>query len=575
MTLLLFNKILADKTILALCWMLIHSIWIGMAMSVISSFIILFTQNKKAKTRYNLLIINLLLFLISNLFIFIYELKLTKGLLNNEVSIGSLNNSVVNIFKSIQYSHFPIVEQFIFYLNNHADYIVNIWLLFIIFSIFRSSFDFYILLQIRKKAIVKVTPYWNAKIIELTKNIEIDKVVQFFESGIAKTPMVIGYLKPIILFPIGLLAALPSHEIEAILLHELGHIKRNDYLINILQSCLETIFFFNPFVWWVSAQVRAERENCCDDIAIAITQNTKNYIQALVSFQEFRFAQPNYSLGFLGNKNQLMKRVLRLVKQKNKSINQFEQTIATLFLSVLVVFLFVAIQIQLPKKEGEKINFKKIAEKENSSHNPLYANKLTEVKTLNPKTIVDQKKIIVQQPKEHKITYFIESTTTKTVNTNGEITKYVYKTKPLRIELKSNKNESILDAKNIIARQLVNNYKYDTKLERQLQKFIAENLVTKNEGTLKQDADSLNQTKRKFSKNKIGISSDNVNIDFEKYNRGTLKYDGIIRYFADSYEVVMKNKELKALYFEGSKIPQEKISDYSEKIKEVIKKAIT
>jgi bla regulator protein BlaR1 len=80
--------------------------------------------------------------------------------------------------------------------------------------------------------------------------------------------MVIGNLKPVILMPIGLLTALTTEEVEAILMHELAHIKRRDYLVNLLQSLMEIVFFFNPAVLWISQLIKAERENCCDDLAL-------------------------------------------------------------------------------------------------------------------------------------------------------------------------------------------------------------------------------------------------------------------------------------------------------------------
>ncbi|MCR6679580.1 M56 family metallopeptidase, partial [Escherichia marmotae] len=80
---------------------------------------------------------------------------------------------------------------------------------------------------------------------------------------LVKTPLVIGYLKPIILLPFGTIASLSPDQVEAILAHELAHIYRKDYLLNMLQALIEILFFFNPAIWWMSDYVRVERENCC------------------------------------------------------------------------------------------------------------------------------------------------------------------------------------------------------------------------------------------------------------------------------------------------------------------------
>jgi beta-lactamase regulating signal transducer with metallopeptidase domain len=88
-----------------------------------------------------------------------------------------------------------------------------------------------------------------------------------------------------------MLTTLPASEIEAILLHELAHIRRRDYLVNLLQSFSDIIFFFNPAVLWLSSLIRDERENCCDDIAIGEVKNKKQFIHALLSFQEYNLIQ--------------------------------------------------------------------------------------------------------------------------------------------------------------------------------------------------------------------------------------------------------------------------------------------
>ena len=97
----------------------------------------------------------------------------------------------------------------------------------------------------------------------------ISRPVRLLESAIAEVPVVIGYLKPVILIPAGLLANLPVDQVEAILLHELAHIRRADYLVNLLQTMVESLLFYHPAVWWISHVIRTEREHCCDDFVLA------------------------------------------------------------------------------------------------------------------------------------------------------------------------------------------------------------------------------------------------------------------------------------------------------------------
>jgi bla regulator protein BlaR1 len=125
---------------------------------------------------------------------------------------------------------------------------------------------------------------------------------------------------------VGLLSALSADEVEAIIVHELAHIKRRDYLVNLLQSLIEIVFFFNPAVLWISQLIKTERENCCDDLALEQSSNKISYIRALVSCEEYQQALPAYAMAFAGSKNSLLDRVKRLASNRNHSLNIYEKT---------------------------------------------------------------------------------------------------------------------------------------------------------------------------------------------------------------------------------------------------------
>ncbi|HEV2844833.1 MAG TPA: M56 family metallopeptidase, partial [Thermoanaerobaculia bacterium] len=112
-----------------------------------------------------------------------------------------------------------------------------------------------------------VSEEWEAKLSVLARRLGVGRKVGVMESAAAQVPAVIGWLRPVILVPASALAGLSPRQLEAILAHELAHVRRHDYLINLLQTVVETLLFYHPAVWWVSAQVRRERENCCDDMA--------------------------------------------------------------------------------------------------------------------------------------------------------------------------------------------------------------------------------------------------------------------------------------------------------------------
>src|SRR5262249_45478906 len=153
------------------------------------------------------------------------------------------------------------------------------------------------------------------------------KKIILLESEIIKVPMMTGWLKPMILFPFSLLSQLPQEQVEAILLHELAHIKRKDYFVNLLQNFAETIFFFNPAVLWISSLIRDERENCCDDIAIQSTNDKEKFIHALVAFQEYNLSKSRFGIAFPGQKNHLLNRIKRIIYNSNKTLNNMEKVL--------------------------------------------------------------------------------------------------------------------------------------------------------------------------------------------------------------------------------------------------------
>jgi beta-lactamase regulating signal transducer with metallopeptidase domain len=151
----------------------------------------------------------------------------------------------------------------------------------------------------------------DSRFLELTRRIGIRRSVRFVESLVLHAPATIGTLRPVILIPVGALTGLNPRYLDALILHELAHIRRQDFLINLLQTILETLFFFHPAVWWVSSQVRAERENCCDDLAVSVCGDEDVYANALVAMEDLRDLLPVFALGARGG--QFLLRINRLL----------------------------------------------------------------------------------------------------------------------------------------------------------------------------------------------------------------------------------------------------------------------
>jgi GWxTD domain-containing protein len=165
--------------------------------------------------------------------------------------------------------------------------------------------------RLRRVGTVAAPESWRVRLKALARDAGIARPVALLESCLAEVPVAIGYLRPAILAPLGMLAGLPSEQVEAILLHELAHIRRADYLVNLLQIAIEGLLFYHPALWWVSGVVRAEREHCCDDWAAARLGNARQYARALVTLEESPWRAPRTVMASSGGN--LLRRIRRLL----------------------------------------------------------------------------------------------------------------------------------------------------------------------------------------------------------------------------------------------------------------------
>lgn len=165
--------------------------------------------------------------------------------------------------------------------------------------------------RLRRVGICGAPAGWTEKLESLRARLRMTRPVTLMESCLAEVPVVIGHLRPIILMPVGLLAGLPAGQIESILLHELAHIRRADYLVNLVQSLVEGLLFYHPAVWWISRVIRMERENCCDDLVVATNVDAHEYATALAALAEQRWSMRDAALAATGG--HLVKRIRRLL----------------------------------------------------------------------------------------------------------------------------------------------------------------------------------------------------------------------------------------------------------------------
>jgi beta-lactamase regulating signal transducer with metallopeptidase domain len=195
-------------------------------------------------------------------------------------------------------------------------------------------------IQIIKKSLWDAK-YLQAKVDSFSMRFKINQKVRVTFSRLIDVPCVVGYLKPIILLPVTLTTLLSTEEVEAILLHELSHIKNNDYVLNLVQQMVSVLLFFNPFAQLISREVTAERENRCDDWVVAKTGKPIIYASALVKLEETRHEEVRLALAASGKKQFLRSRIERILNTHQSARNLRHWVLLILFIcSVTLWFAF-------------------------------------------------------------------------------------------------------------------------------------------------------------------------------------------------------------------------------------------
>ena len=309
----------------AICWVLIHSLWQGLLFTIATGLVMLYTKRLAAATRYILLSGLFFLFLGVCICTFFWELRM----------------GVTGVHPGWKEG----VEGLSGYCSEHASLIVLGWFIVVLAKCMRMIAGVVYTQRMRHYGVVEAPVFWKEKIRGLCEELGIRKTVVLFESGVARMPMVVGHFKPVIFIPLGLLTGLPQNEVEAVVIHELAHIRRHDYFVNFLQHIAESLFFFNPALLWISSLLREERENCCDDIAIGHTNNKVALIRALVSFKEHALQRAELSLHFPSGGHQLLRRVLRITENKNNTLNSGERFF---FFGSCLVLLAILVSVHPP-----------------------------------------------------------------------------------------------------------------------------------------------------------------------------------------------------------------------------------
>lgn len=189
-------------------------------------------------------------------------------------------------------------------------WIVAGWSLGVIVCSLRPLLGWRTLRRLRRLGTSAVSDEVLTAMGRVSRRLGVRRATRVMQSTLAQAPVVVGYLRPVILLPVSLMTDIPTRQLEAILAHELAHVRRHDFVVNLLQTLVETIFFYHPAVWWLSRQIRIEREHCCDDLAVIVLGSRVEYGRALLAVEELRGQRPLLALGAAGGS--LLSRIRRI-----------------------------------------------------------------------------------------------------------------------------------------------------------------------------------------------------------------------------------------------------------------------
>jgi len=311
-------EIFDHQLIHRLGWALLHSIWEGALLAALFALIQLGLRRGSANARYFSGCVCLLLLFCAPILSFIYlpnglspELPTARHYylgMSSEQAAGSR----VSRMKS-EVTNSPASE----YVHNISEvieaklpWLIQVWVLGVLALSLRWAYGSHWIRRLRTEYTEAMSPEWHATLRVLAGRLRIGRPVGLLVSSLVQVPAVVGWMRPVILLPSSVLTGLTPAQLEAILAHELAHVRRLDYLVNTFQILVETLLFYHPAVWWISHCIRQEREHCCDDLVVSVCGDRMTYVRALVSLEEAR-GIPN--LAFAATGGSLLYRVRRLL----------------------------------------------------------------------------------------------------------------------------------------------------------------------------------------------------------------------------------------------------------------------
>jgi TonB family protein len=337
------ENLLSSPFLYNLSLTLIHFLWQGVLVALVLKVALLVISTDKPQWRYVLsslaMVISLLLPVVT--FFVIYQPEYQ----NSSSVLGIADFLISDINNSQQNSSIGLIE--------YLPYLSLAWLAIIFVLAMKLLLELYNVNQLPKKGIVTPDKQLVLRFNKLVCDIKLDKVPRLLVSLTSEVPMAIGWLKPVVLIPASMISGLTPAQLDMLILHELAHIRRHDYLVNFIQTLVELLLFFHPSIRWISKQMRNEREYCSDDIAVQHCGSPIAYAHTLADTASLCQKHRHHSIpamAMAASGGDLKKRVLRLVDQEHhcSNNNTSGKWLASLIIITSVLFVSIKKHIPLP-----------------------------------------------------------------------------------------------------------------------------------------------------------------------------------------------------------------------------------
>ena len=339
-------------------WVLLQSLWQGAAIAALLAVMLAMLRSRGPRVRYTLCCLAMAALAIAPLATFFINIGSTARtpspsmpphvstlIVEREAALpaatfpraDSAVSTGLNIFPSSptlaipQLAKAPLSQRVLAILSSWIPWLVPLWVIGVLALSLWNLITWCLVQRLASSHTLPVDAALQQLALRLASRLGLTHLVRLAQSPAVNSPVVIGMFKPLILFPISILTELPFAQLEALIAHELAHVLRHDYLVNLLQIATETLLFYHPATWWISSRIRAEREHCCDDLAISVTQDRTAYVCALAHVAGVRMP----SLTPAASGGVLLPRLRRVLGMSTTPADNSSRSLAGVVVSVL------------------------------------------------------------------------------------------------------------------------------------------------------------------------------------------------------------------------------------------------